>query len=280
MFGVDEVFLVYTPLASWTIQNFIDVGKDLNVKTREKIFWQLLEGIEYLHSVGVMHRDIKPPNMTVVSLNTADPDARLIDFGSAKIGLQSDQYRIGTLSYLAPEVLAGLRDSTTNEYNEKVDIFAFGLSMFQFFCRQPCCWQSIDTDANGNISGALLSEIKCLLYEVGKPRQLMEWIAACMNWDPQSRPSAKDLWDIRDEIQSQSEKTGDSTYHGEKGIDHDEKDTDHDEKDDGGVETVASTEKPSLREPEGISHDRDSAIEGSQRGYVLNNKPSYRFRMY
>ena len=106
----------------------------------------------FLHSIEVMHRDIKPLNMTVVSTNPDRSQARLIDFGLAMRGLESNQYRIGTKSYLAPEVLAGLDGRSYDAYRERVGVFAFGLSMYQFLCRQPLAWDRIDRDVNGNIN--------------------------------------------------------------------------------------------------------------------------------
>lgn len=191
MFGFDEVFLIYTPLANWTVHKVIDEDISLNDKTREELFWQLLEGIEFLHSIEVMHRDIKPLNMTVVSLNPAHPEARLIDFGMATRGLESYDYMLGTRSYLAPEMWAGWENRTNDPYDERVDMFAFGLSMYQFFCQQPCGWERIDTE-NGEISSSTLEEIERRLFESRYRDGLMQLISLFIAWDPQDRPSARD----------------------------------------------------------------------------------------
>ena len=113
-FGVDEVLLIYTPLASWTIEKLINNNKALDVRTQENMFWQVLEGIEFLHSKEIMHRDIKPLNIAVVSIDPEDPQTRLIDFGWATFGLESDEYSAGTCSYQAPEMWAGLADPDTD----------------------------------------------------------------------------------------------------------------------------------------------------------------------
>ena len=203
MFEVDEVFLVHMPLAKWTIQHFIEQTFALNVQTREKIFWQLLEGIEFLHAINVMHRDIKPLNMVVVSTSAGRPEARLIDFGMAQVGLESDAYGAGTCSYLAPEMWAGAEKRTRDRYTEKVDIFAFGLSMYQFLCHQPCNWYRVDRDAEGNISESFLTEIGIRLCESHNLPPLIQVVLSFIDWDPRSRPSAKDAMELQKGIEYQ-----------------------------------------------------------------------------
>ena len=189
---MDEVFLVYTPLANWTVQKLIAEKMVLDDETREEIFWQLLEGIEFLHSIEIMHRDIKPLNMTVVSTNPNRPEARLIDFGMAKKGLESYEYRVGTPSYLAPEIWAGKDGKRNDAYNERVDIFAFGLSMYQFFCQQLCSWGRIDQDIDGNTDDSTLSLIQNRLFDSKHREEITTLIASFINWDAKFRPSARE----------------------------------------------------------------------------------------
>ena len=246
MFDVDEVFLVYMPLADMTIQHLIDRQLVLDVRTQEEIFWQLLEGIEFLHSIKIMHRDIKPLNLAVVSANR--PEARLIDFGLAQHGLKSDQ-AVGTSSYIAPEVWAGDEGRTNRRYTEKADIFAFGLSMYQFFCQQPCHWRRVDKDADGNLSESLLCEMGTRLMESDNLPVPLDLILSFLNWDPQSRTGAKDSMDLRKGLQYQIEYADRiERERAENGTDHrcedakeraedstDGRDEDEDEDDSGGV---------------------------------------------
>ena len=86
---------------------------------------QALEGLAHAHSKGVLHRDIKPANLMLTPYNTI----KLMDFGIAKM---SDQVKltqvsrvIGTLEFLAPELIEGQEPSAAS------DIYAMGVTMYE-----------------------------------------------------------------------------------------------------------------------------------------------------
>ncbi len=84
---------------------------------------ELAQGLATAHRKGVIHRDVKPQNILL------DPDghARLTDFGSAKLegvtGVTRTGGLVGTLDYLAPELLAGRRG------DGRADLYALGLTL-------------------------------------------------------------------------------------------------------------------------------------------------------
>ncbi len=84
-----------------------------------KIFLkQILEGVNYLHKNGIVHRDLSSKNILIDSNNKLT----IIDFGFSKINNINKIYNhnIYTIPYRAPEIILN------NEYDYKIDIWAVG----------------------------------------------------------------------------------------------------------------------------------------------------------
>ncbi|TRY68636.1 hypothetical protein TCAL_08885 [Tigriopus californicus] len=93
------------------------------------IIWQILCGVDFLHSHRIVHRDLKPQNLLV----TRDGNVKLTDFGLARI---YEFYTlltsvVVTLWYRSPEVLMGL------PYATPVDMWSCGCIFAELFLRKP-----------------------------------------------------------------------------------------------------------------------------------------------
>jgi len=85
--------------------------------------WQMLLALNYLHSHGMVHRDLKLENFLYDQKNSSH--LKLIDFGFSKVWESSIKMHVscGTLSYVAPEVLE-------KSYTSQCDLWSLGVIVF------------------------------------------------------------------------------------------------------------------------------------------------------
>jgi formylglycine-generating enzyme required for sulfatase activity len=105
------------------------IGQKIGPIPHEKalpLFKQILSGIAYAHSKGVIHRDIKPSNIIVN--NEACP--KVTDFGIAKIagqmGMTRTGTKLGTIYYMSPEQVLGAKN-----IDHRSDIYSLGMTLYE-----------------------------------------------------------------------------------------------------------------------------------------------------
>ena len=175
---LDEIYLIYSPLANERFQDLI-AHRNRTFEERLTFFKQGLEGLAYVHDKGLMHRDMKPGNMAVVP---SEP-ARLVilDFGVATKASESVDHMVGTIAYLAPEVMALKRGVSTQPYDKSVDMWGFGLSFYQLFCHRKCWWYEFGDKAYERVQADL------------KPKdQVADLLLSMLQLNPRSRITASE----------------------------------------------------------------------------------------
>lgn len=95
-----------------------------NLFEKQRCFKEIASALNYLHSKKIIHRDMKSENV-LVDKNTT---FKIMDFGLSKLRGNENKTmtkRIGTGSYMAPEVVEG------KKYDEKCDVYSYGIILWE-----------------------------------------------------------------------------------------------------------------------------------------------------
>ena len=102
-----------------------DTPRDIREKNCVDTFSQITEGLHFLHSHGVMHRDMKPENILI---DVKKNKIKLCDFGLSKVtGVNKNTPKVCSLYYRPPECLLKLKN-----YDEKIDIWSLGCIFYEY----------------------------------------------------------------------------------------------------------------------------------------------------
>ena len=106
--------------------NYIVKNQKLSEEETAFFFYQIINGVEYLHSKNIVHRDLKPENLLLCEGNIL----KIIDFGLSNF--YNGNYLstpCGSPCYASPEMVSG------NKYNGfNIDIWAIGIILFAMLC--------------------------------------------------------------------------------------------------------------------------------------------------
>ena len=121
-----EIYIIMEYIKGGTLKTYMKKNKEnLNENTTKKIIFYLLNAINYLHKLKIIHSDIKPEN--IMFENEEDISTlKLIDFGLSSFNNKENEY-CGTFLYMAPEILFNNKKLLTNE----IDIWSVGIIMYQ-----------------------------------------------------------------------------------------------------------------------------------------------------
>ncbi|OIW01754.1 hypothetical protein TanjilG_03892 [Lupinus angustifolius] len=163
--------------------------KVLDRRKRLMIAMDAAFGMEYLHLKNIVHFDLKCDNFLV---NLGDPErpvCKVGDFGLSRIKrntLVSGGVR-GTLPWMAPELLYG----NSSRVSEKVDIFSFGIAMWEILTgEEPYANMHCGAIIGGIVNNTLRPPIPKRCDSEWK--KLME---ECWSPDPEARPSFTEIKD-------------------------------------------------------------------------------------
>ena len=125
--STDTTFYIFMDFcAKGELFNYIVQQKHLSEEKSAFFYYQLINGIEYIHKKGVCHRDLKPENL----LLTEKMKLKIIDFGlSNYFSGNLLETPCGSPCYASPEMVIG------NKYNGFcIDVWSSGIILFAMLC--------------------------------------------------------------------------------------------------------------------------------------------------
>ena len=131
----ENYYIIMELVPGGDLMGFVEEFRRVGEEATRVITKQILEGINYVHQLGISHRDLKPDNILIMQ---DEPIlVKITDFGLAKF---SDNLTVmktfcGTLAYLAPEVITGKyglsqASQANSDYSSLVDIWSLGCLVY------------------------------------------------------------------------------------------------------------------------------------------------------
>lgn len=137
-----------------------------------------LQGLDYLHAMNRIHRDVKAGNILLTDSGTV----KLADFGSASINCPANSF-VGTPYWMAPEVILAMDEG---QYDGNVDIWSLGITCIELAERKPPLFNMnamsalyhIAQNDSPSLSGGEWSD------------DFRNFVDTCLEKDPRKRPNA------------------------------------------------------------------------------------------
>ena len=179
----------------WIILEFCDGGslyelikilpRNLNEEEIASLIYMILKGLIFLHENKKIHRDVKSENI----LLTHEGIAKLADFGVSTQLMHSFSKKItkiGTPFYMSPEVIM------QNKYDYKCDIWSLGITSIEMAEGEP---PFSKVKGYWVLKKIITHPPKGLKNKEKWSKEFNDFIEKCLIYEPEKRPSAKELLD-------------------------------------------------------------------------------------
>ena len=164
-----------------TLSELLQQSSSLSVNQAIRIMLQVCTGLSEAHKNGIIHRDLKPDNIFLVSGGAFGEEAKILDFGIAKI-IETEERQhtqvtqhgsfIGTYRYASPEQCKGVAN-----IDRRTDIYSLGIILYEILSGK----NPYNIDAHHTTQG--------------------EWIACHIRAEPQPLSSHQHIQDLPDKLE-------------------------------------------------------------------------------
>lgn len=190
---VENYYLVMELVPGGDLMDFVAANGAIGEDATQVIAKQILDGISYVHKMGISHRDLKPDNILI---KQDDPIlVKITDFGLAKISDNATFMKTfcGTLAYVAPEVITGKYDLQPSQdspynYSNLVDIWSFGCLVYVLLTSHLPFNGKTQTQMFQKIKTGEYHESPLNSYRISNEGR--NFLSCCLKVDPRQRMTA------------------------------------------------------------------------------------------
>jgi len=162
-----------------------DVASDLTLDQRVVVMEQVAEAVQAAHSMGVIHRDIKPGNIMVENRDGGGLHAYVLDFGIAREvgtpGMTLTGMVVGTPAYMAPEQVQG----DPGLIDRRVDVYGIGATLYDLIAGEAPFSGTTRIETLVQVVSDEPRPLRQLDERV--PADLETIVSTCLEKDPQRR---------------------------------------------------------------------------------------------
>jgi serine/threonine-protein kinase len=184
----DAPYIVYELLDGDDLSKHVSSNRRLSLQAVRTVVVHTCRALARAHSIGVLHRDIKPENLFVTK-SEGRSLLKVLDFGVAEVVAAADREGpiVGTLEYMAPEVVLGERPPSVQS-----DLFSLAVVAYQCLSGSP----PFRADNIGQLvlAHATTTPKRVRNVDYLVPLQVDKWFERALARDPDARfESARDM---------------------------------------------------------------------------------------
>ncbi len=179
-------YMVMEYLDGKDLGQLVDAQGPLPVADAVDYVLQASEALAEAHAAGLVHRDIKPPNLFLARRTDGSPLVKLLDFGIAKSqnpvngSLTATGASMGSPSYMSPEQVRSSKD-----VDARSDIWAMGATLYELLTGRP----PFEAETFSALCAAIMVDAPAPLRKLrpDAPAALEKVILRCLEKDPNKR---------------------------------------------------------------------------------------------
>lgn len=193
--GVVVPYLVMELLEGEDLASYVEKRGRLSPSEAVDFILEACDAVQEAHSLGIVHRDIKPPNLFVAKNRDGASVIKLLDFGISKTvertapsnhghdnvrSITGDNEAMGSPAYMSPEQVRATKD-----VDHRTDIWSLGVVLYELLTGRDAFQGSSMQDVMGNVVHTEPERLETIVPTL--PRDLAAAVHRCLAKDPAQR---------------------------------------------------------------------------------------------